>query len=161
MTKSEQLVGSAQRVLGASTEKDGAVYIEPIMGIRFRQAGMDNRDGFEGHAYFRKLKDDPAASTIAESKEPVGVNIRRREENVQRYATNSLHPSFVDQQGHGPSQHCVGSAKKGLSAVEVHCERNIAVRGEIISAAPLVVVKTDAVMSNENCGPRTLAMGPC
>lgn len=57
------------------------------MGIRFRQAGMNDRDGFEGCACFRKLKDDTAASTIAESKEPVGVNIRRREENVQSYAT--------------------------------------------------------------------------
>src|SRR3954470_9622190 len=122
---------------------------------------MNDRDGFEGCACFRKLKDDTAARTIAESKEPVGVNIRRSEENVQRYATNSAHPSFVGQQGHGPSQHRVGPAKKGLSAVKVHRKCNIAVRGEIISTAPLVVVKTNAVVSNENCGPKTLAMWPC
>jgi hypothetical protein len=131
------------------------------MGIRFRQTGMNDRDGLEGCACFRKLKDDLAASTIAESQEPVGVNIRCREENVQRYATNSPHPSSVGQQGHDPSQHRVGPAKEGLSAVKVHRECNIAVRGEIISAAPLVVVKTNAVVSNENCGPRTLAVRPC
>jgi hypothetical protein len=122
---------------------------------------MNDRDGFEGYPCFRKLEDDTTSSTIAEGKEPVGVNIRRREEQVQRYATNSPHASFVGQEGHGPGEHRVGPPKKRLTTVKVHCERYIAMRGEIISAAPLVVVKTNAVVSNENCGPKTLAMWPC
>jgi hypothetical protein len=122
---------------------------------------MNDRDGFEGCARFCKLKNDMAASTIAESKEPVGVNIRCREEHVQCYATNSPHPPSVGQQGQDTNQHRVGPAKEGLSAVKVHRECNITVCGEILSAAPLVVVKTNAVVSNEDCRPRPLALWSC
>jgi hypothetical protein len=122
---------------------------------------MNDRNGFEGCAGFRKLEDDMSASTIAESQEPVDVNIRYPEQNVQGYATNSAHPRSVGQQGHDPSQHRVGSAKEGLAAVKVHRKCNITVGGEIIGAAALVVVKTNAIVSNENWRPRTLAVWPC
>ncbi|MEO6869226.1 MAG: hypothetical protein ABI168_06255 [Ginsengibacter sp.] len=121
---------------------------------------MNDRDGFEGCAGFRKLKEDMATSTIAESQELVSVNIRYREKNVQCYTTNNPHPSIVSQQGYDPSQHRVGPAKEGLSAMKVHRECNIAMGGEIISASPLVVVKTNTVVTNENCGPRTLSVWP-
>jgi hypothetical protein len=56
---------------------------------------MNDRDGPEGYACFRKLKNDTAASAIAESEELVGVNIRCREQSIKRYATNSPHPFGV------------------------------------------------------------------
>lgn len=121
---------------------------------------MYQRDGFEGCTCFRKLEDDMAARAIAESEEPVGVNIFCREENFQRHAPDGSHPSSVGQQGHDPSQHLAGPAEEGLSAVKVHRECYMSVRGEIISAATLILVKTNAVVSKENCGPRALAAWP-
>ncbi|GAO39494.1 hypothetical protein SCH01S_32_00310 [Sphingomonas changbaiensis NBRC 104936] len=161
MTKRKKLIGSADRVLGASTKKDCAIHIVPVMRIWFGQARMHDRDGFEGYACFRKLKNDAAASAIAESEELVGVNIRCREQSIQRYATNGPHPLSVGQQWHGSGQHCFRPTEEGLSAMKVHRERDITVRGEIISTAPLIVVKTNAVVSNENRGPRAFADWPC
>src|SRR5690242_1202047 len=115
------------------------------MGIGFGQAGMNDRDGLEGYACLGKLKNDTAAGAIAESEELVGVDIGCSEQSIQRYATNDPHPFRVGQQWHRSSQHCFRSAEEGLSAMKVHRERDIAVHGEIISTAPLVVVKTDAV----------------
>jgi len=160
VTKRKKLIGSADRVLGAGTKKHFAFYIVPVMSIGFGQAGMNDGDGLEGYACSRKLKNDTAASAIAESEELVAVNTRCCEQSIQRYAINSPHPFSVGQQWHGSSQHCFRSAEKGLSAMKVHRERDIAVRGEIISTAPLVVVKTNAVVSNEDCGPTTFAVGP-
>ncbi len=122
---------------------------------------MNRRDSLEGYACFRKFKDDMTASTVAEGEELVGVNRRYREQSVQRYAANGSHPFSVGQQRQGSSQHCFRPAKKGLSAMKVHGERDIAVRGEIISAAPLVVIKTNAVVSDEDCRPTISAEGPC
>jgi hypothetical protein len=122
---------------------------------------MNHRDGLEGGAGFRKLKDDTATSAIAESRDPVGVNTRCREQNVQRDATDGLHPFSVGQQGHGPCQHGFGPAKEGLSAMIVHREGDMAVRGKIVGAAPLVIVQPNAVVSDEHRGPGTLAVWPC
>ena len=122
---------------------------------------MNDRDGLEGHACFRKLKDDTAASAIAEREELVGVNIRYREQSIQRYTTNGPHPFCVGQQWHRSSQHRFRSTEEGLPAMKIHRERDIAVRGQIIGAAPLVVIKTNAVVSDEDCGPTTFAVWPC
>jgi hypothetical protein len=131
------------------------------MSVGFGQAGMNARDGLEGHACFRKLKDDTAANAIAESEELAGVNIGCREQDIQRYVTNSPHPFDISQQWHTSSQHRFRFTEKGLPAMKVHRERDIAVRGEIVSAAPLVIIKPNAVVSDEHCGPRAFAMRPC
>ena len=108
---------------------------------------MNDRNGLERRADPGEFEHDPATGAVAESGDAVRVDTGLREKNIERGATDSLHPPDIGKQGHGPGQHRIRPTEEHLTTVIVHRQRYIAMGGQVVGPPPLIVLKADAIMS--------------
>jgi hypothetical protein len=119
---------------------------------------MDRGECFEWHCRAGKFQHDPAARTVSERCEPVAVSAGHSEQDIERSTPNGVHTGGVSHQWHDPSQHRFRVAEERSASMVIHRKSEVAVLGEVVGAAALIVIETDSVMSDEHCRPRTLAV---
>ena len=91
---------------------------------------MHRGKGFEGNAILGEFEHDRAAGAVAERAKPAAVDARRREQQIQRGATDGPHSIGVCQQRHHPGQHRLRISEVRPAGVVIHRQGDVAALGQ-------------------------------
>lgn len=155
----KQLSGGTEWVVRTGGQQVLCVAVSPAVKLLKREARVDSGHGFEVGSGPGEFQDDASTSAIADCGDPIRVCPGLGEQLVQGCSSEREHPVCVAHHGHDPFQHRFGLPEECSASVVIQSERQITVRGKIVDATTLVVIQTNAVVSEEDHRPGAGAVG--
>jgi hypothetical protein len=119
---------------------------------------VDCRDAPQVDPGASQLQQEGSATAKTDSGDPVGVRSGSGEQHVERGVPDRPHPVRVGEQRQRPVQHR-SRVGEDAPAVVVHRERQVALFGQPVGAATLVVREPYPVMGEQHRRPRAGALG--